>query len=301
MSPARPLVTIGMPVRNGGRTLARALDSLTAQTYGQIEILISNNASTDDTGAVADAYAAHDSRVRPMHQASSLGIVENFMAALDAARGEYFMWAADDDVWLPEFVEVLAAELDAHSDASVAMSAVDLVSVDGRPIQTIRFSGRYDPNTSSHLRLLQGATTLGKLNFYIYGLYRTAFLRRAMQTFADVPGLDRVFVCQLALATRFRYVDRVLHQRTVHERPTHARLPDERFNAMKRDPMSDVKVLVGLARSVSGSEVVPWTRKLLLPYALWRYARFLMILRAGAFAKRHLPAPLWTRLRNRTP
>ena len=294
--PDRPLVSIGVPVRNGERFIARALESHLCQTYHNIEILISNNASTDSTREIVNAYAARDVRVRVYNQAEALGAVANFMSVLDAAQGEYFMWAADDDSWLPEFVETLIVELQNHPDAGVAMSAVDLVKEDGQLIQTIRFCGRYNPNTSSYLHMLRGATSFEKLNYYIYGMYRTSLLKRATAKFADVPGSDRLFVCHLSLGVRFRYVDRVLHLRTMQQLPTHVRLPEERFNTMKREPWVDLRVLAALASSVSRSEIVPWWRKLYLPYALFRYARLLATIRAGIFAKRHLPAVLWSRL-----
>lgn len=294
-----PLVTIGIPVRNGERFLARALDSHLAQTYSNIEIVVSNNASSDRTAEILDTYAARDPRIRIFHQPQPLGIIENFMSALDGARGEYFMWAADDDQWLPEFVETLVAELQAHPEAGTAMSAVELVTEDDTHIRPIRFAGRYDPNTSSYLRMLRSATSFDKLNFYFYALYRTGHLRRAVTAIVDVPGVDRVFICQLSLGFRFRYVDRVLMRRTVHERPTHVRLPDERFNALKRDPLADLRVLRGLVWSLFRSPIIPWWRKLFLPYAFWRYTRLLMLLRTGAFAKRHLPRAWWYRLRER--
>ena len=296
----KPLVTIGVPVRNGERFLTRALDSHAAQTYPAIEIVVSDNESSDRTPDILADRARQDQRIRIIRQQSLIGIVENFMTVLSAARGEYFMWAADDDQWRPEFVEALVSELEAHPEAAAAMSAVDLVTEEGAPIQTIRFTGRYDPNTSSYARMLRSATTFQKLNFYLYGLYRTDVLRRAMRTFADVPGPDRLFVCQLALGVRLRQVDRVLHLRTIHRRPTHLRLPEERFNALKRDRWADLRVLRALAWSLSRSEIIPWQRKLLLPYAMWRYTRLLLLLRGGAFAKRHLPQSVWRRLRERT-
>lgn len=294
-----PLVTVGMPVRNGARFLPRALESLCAQTYPNVEILVSDNASTDGTAGILEAFAARHPRLQVRRRRETLGIADNFVSVLEDARGAYFMWAADDDVWMPGFVEALVAELEAHPDAGAAMSAVTLVTEDGEPLQTVRFSGRYDPNASGRLRMLRAATSFQKLNFYLYGLHRTALLREAMRSFVDVPGWDRLFVCQLVLGTRLRQVDRVLHHRTVHHRPTHERLPEERFNALKRDPWVDVTVIRALCASVLRSAIVPSRRKVLLPYVVWRYARLLLIVRAGAFAKRHLPGPLWKRLRAR--
>jgi glycosyltransferase involved in cell wall biosynthesis len=64
VSQGRPRVSIGVPVFNGERFLAETLDSLLNQTFSDLEVVISDNASTDQTEEICRAYAAHDARIR---------------------------------------------------------------------------------------------------------------------------------------------------------------------------------------------------------------------------------------------
>ena len=107
-----PSVSIGMPVYNGETYIREALDSLLQQTFTDFELIISDNASTDGTGVICKEYAFGDSRIRYIRQATNLGAVGNFEFVLNEARGEYFMWAAHDDLqgslnYLEELVGVI--------------------------------------------------------------------------------------------------------------------------------------------------------------------------------------------------
>ncbi len=112
-----PLVSIGVPVYNGEKSLARTLDCLLGQTYKNIELILSDNASTDATAQICQKYCAQDSRIRYVRQEKNLGLHGNWTYVADQARGEFFMWAAADDYWEPEFVEVLAKKLLEEPDA----------------------------------------------------------------------------------------------------------------------------------------------------------------------------------------
>src|SRR2546425_9420098 len=95
---AAPQVSVGLPVYNGERYLAEALDSLLTQSYEDFELIICDNASTDRTGEIARSYAAKDKRVRYARNDKNLGAGGNFRRGFALASGEYFRWAASDDV-----------------------------------------------------------------------------------------------------------------------------------------------------------------------------------------------------------
>lgn len=102
----RPMVSIGMPVFNGEDTLRDALDSLLSQSYSDLELIISDNASTDATASICREYADSDYRVRYVRHPKNMGAAPNFKFVLDEARGDFFMWAASDDIRSKDFVEV---------------------------------------------------------------------------------------------------------------------------------------------------------------------------------------------------
>src|SRR5581483_12411158 len=104
-----PLVSIGLPVYNG-KHLREALNSLQSQTYKNIEIIISDNASTDSTAKICRTYL-RDSRIKYIRQKANIGAAKNFNFVLSKAKGEYFMWAAGDDVWNENYIKLLMGNL----------------------------------------------------------------------------------------------------------------------------------------------------------------------------------------------
>ncbi|MCX5766081.1 MAG: glycosyltransferase family A protein [Gemmatimonadetes bacterium] len=113
---AVPVVSVGMPVFNGGDALHRAIDSILSQTFTDFELIISDNHSTDGTADVCAEYAARDRRVRYIRQARNIGAVANFEFVRTQARGRYFMWASADDVRSSEFLSENVVFLDMNRD-----------------------------------------------------------------------------------------------------------------------------------------------------------------------------------------
>lgn len=97
-------VTIGMPVYNGADYICDALDSLLAQSFTDFEIIISDNASTDDTEKICRKYVEKDSRIKYLRQETNIGAQPNFEFVLAASSGIYFMWAAHDDIWSKNYL-----------------------------------------------------------------------------------------------------------------------------------------------------------------------------------------------------
>src|SRR2546426_4767904 len=90
-----PLVSIGIPTYNRSSSLVRAVESALAQDYDNLEIVISDNASTDETANLSVEFCKKDMRIRYIRQSKNLGITENFRRALGASHGAYSMWPSD--------------------------------------------------------------------------------------------------------------------------------------------------------------------------------------------------------------
>lgn len=101
-----PRVSIGLPVFNGERHLKNTLDALLKQTFTDFELIISDNASSDETKEICEKYAKKESRIQYIRQSENIGATKNFKFVLDRAVGEYFMWAAADDIRSPDFIEL---------------------------------------------------------------------------------------------------------------------------------------------------------------------------------------------------
>lgn len=128
---APPRVSIGMPVYNGENYIEPAIDSILAQTFRDFELIICDNASTDRTEEICRAYAARDSRVRYYRNEQNIGANPNHNRTVELARGEYFKWAAHDDLCAPEFLERCVAVLDQHPEVVLCHSLVQIIGPDG--------------------------------------------------------------------------------------------------------------------------------------------------------------------------
>lgn len=122
MPTAGPLVSVGVPVYNGSLEIARALDSVLAQTYANLEIVVSDNASTDDTLLICRDRAATDRRIVVHSATMNHGATWNFNEVARRSTGEYFMWLAHDDLLEPEFVARALARLEADTRAAICHS-----------------------------------------------------------------------------------------------------------------------------------------------------------------------------------
>lgn len=126
----RPLVSIGVPTYNRPDSLRKVLSSLLNQTYEPIEIIISDNAS-DDQGVkkVVDEFQKSDLKglIRYYRQPENRGAAFNFKFVLDQAKGEYFMWNADDDFRSPDFIELNTSFLEENPRYAASTSPNALV------------------------------------------------------------------------------------------------------------------------------------------------------------------------------
>jgi glycosyltransferase involved in cell wall biosynthesis len=178
-------VSIGLPTYNRPELLRQAVASLQAQTHHDLDILISDNASTDPRSMeTIKELAASDPRIRYVRRLQNDGPGANFKSVLDAANTPFFMWASDDDIWDKHFVERCLALLDRHPEAQMAFGSVDNINLDGTVVRTLSGFSRFtssDDRRSDARRFIAEPEILGKANL-VYGLYR----RPAIKAVADI-------------------------------------------------------------------------------------------------------------------
>jgi glycosyltransferase involved in cell wall biosynthesis len=169
------LVTVALPVYNGEQHLEAALGAIRNQTYANLDILISDNASTDRTREIAEAAAGADSRIRYTRHPTNIGAMANFHYGLSQKRGEYFMWAAHDDEKLPRYIEATVAALERHRTAAMACTWTVIVSRNGE-----RVHQPYSPAIASdRLGERLAAFIADPQCVAFYGLYRSSALDAA--------------------------------------------------------------------------------------------------------------------------
>lgn len=122
---ARPLVCVGIPTYDRPDGLKRTLDCIVGQTYENLEIIVSDNCSSNpEVQRVVRSFQKNDQRINYHIQPVNKGAAYNFQFVLQQATGEYFMWAADDDWWDTRFVEAAVAVLEADCNAVACWSDV---------------------------------------------------------------------------------------------------------------------------------------------------------------------------------
>ena len=126
---SRPLVSILVPSFNGAKFLREALDSLLQQSYENVEILLLDDASTDETATIAAEY---EGRITYVRQPKNLGIYDNVNVGIEMARGDLIATYHADDIYLPNIVEAQVAYLEAHPEVGAVFASDILVDADGR-------------------------------------------------------------------------------------------------------------------------------------------------------------------------
>lgn len=105
MSGAKPLISIGLPVYNGAKHIASAVDSVVNQTLEDLELVISDNASTDETQEICESIAERDPRIRYYRNSENLGAAANFNRVFQLSTAPFFKWLGHDDFLEPEAME----------------------------------------------------------------------------------------------------------------------------------------------------------------------------------------------------
>ena len=225
-----PRVSIGVPVYNGENYLGEALSSLLGQTFGDLEVIVSDNASTDGTETIVREVEEGDRRVRYHRQPSNLGAAGNYNFTLAQATGDFFMWAAHDDLRDPGFVEQAVQTMDQQPGASCVFSRSRRIAADGSPLQVmIRPDELMSPDPATRMRATIGCRHPGVI---IFGLIPTELLRRTSQH-PDFPGGDRVLAVELALAGPFIELPDVLFLNRDHPN-RYVRIKEQKDAGRKR-------------------------------------------------------------------
>ena len=207
-----PRLTVGLPTYNREGYLAGALDSILAQTFTDFELIISDNASTDGTEQIAREYARRDPRIRYVRHPRNRGSAFNHTYVIKQARGEYFKWAADDDLYAPDLFERCVQALDAHPEISLAHAWTTSIDETGAVLDKEPYV--LDTASSSPARRFRSLLyTDGGDD--IYGVMRTRILA-TMPDYGSYYHSDRTFVAEVAMHGAFHNHPDHLYLRREH-------------------------------------------------------------------------------------
>jgi glycosyltransferase involved in cell wall biosynthesis len=207
-----PPLTIGLPVYNGQNYLSESLDSLLAQTYPDFELIISDNASDDDTQEICRDYAARDSRIRYVRQQVNIGAAPNHNYVLRVARSRLFKWASHDDLFAPRLLERCVEALDDQPELILAHAYMGIVDERGKILKTYDYHlATNSPRASERFRSLM--FTDGGDDYY--GVIRTEVLHRIAPQNSYHNG-GRKLVAEMSLYGPFHQVPEIMFFRRQH-------------------------------------------------------------------------------------
>jgi glycosyltransferase involved in cell wall biosynthesis len=204
-----------MPVFNGEKYIKQAIDSILAQTYRDFELIISDNASSDRTQQICCAYAAEDCRVRYYRNEKNLGAPKNFNRAFELSSGEYFKWAAYDDVLAPEFLQKCVNILDKDPSIVLCHSRTGVIDENGILI------GNCDHRTLKRISSWKAHERFGDLIsirnscWAVFGVVRASSFRKT-PLHGSYIGADRNLLAEIGLMGRIYEIPEHLFFRRDH-------------------------------------------------------------------------------------
>jgi glycosyltransferase involved in cell wall biosynthesis len=208
----QPKLSIGLPVYNGEKFLAAALDSLLSQTFQDFELIISDNASTDGTQGICKEYQQKDQRIQYHRNQTNIGCARNFDHVFNLSCGEYFKWASYDDWHDPSFLMKCIEVLDNDSSVVLCHSQTNFIDENGQFIGD--YNIRLNTNSSKpHQRFHE--LLVRHFCYQCYGVIRRSAIL-ATPSMGGYGAADAIFLLRLALTGQFYEIPEPLFQARNH-------------------------------------------------------------------------------------
>lgn len=202
---AVPQLSIALPVYNGAAFLFACIDSILRQSFGDFELLILDNASTDNSLEICRSF--RDARIRIYTGDHNRGAAWNFNRGFSLARGRYFKWAACDDVLEPDFLRACVDALEADRGAVLAYTYVMVLDKWGRRLGPYLKRARGgEPSPARRFREMAYRTHACHM---IFGVLRREVLARTT-LIGSYFSSDRILLAHLAMLGRFIEIPRAL-------------------------------------------------------------------------------------------
>ncbi len=224
-----PLISVGVPVYQGEQFLDETLYALRKQDYPNLEIVISDNASTDRTSEIIAHHESDDERVRSIHQDTNIGAAENYNEVFRASSGVFFAWNAHDDLTTSDFFRLGCEALDSDPIAVVAIARPFRVDIDGEKLEEFDISEDLY-SVEPHVRFRAAARSAPAS--LIFGIYRREQLE-STGLHGHFAGSDRNLVAEAMLYGRVTHAgNSEFHLREHQHRSvrSHGRSGDNRLS-----------------------------------------------------------------------
>jgi glycosyltransferase involved in cell wall biosynthesis len=239
------LVTIGLPVYNGENFLESTLESILSQTHTNLEVIISDNASTDNTGEICRKYVEKDKRISYYKNHENVGAAKNYNIVAELANGKYFKWAAHDDMFAPEFIEKCLAVLEKSDDIVLCYSEMVFIDSEGNELERISNELFFESDSPSqrYSEFLKKFRHTTKYCDPIFGLINTKQLKKT-KLIGNYPTSDMNLLAELLLLGKFYELDECLFFRRKHDQMSTKAHASNMKRAVWFDPTNQNKILL---------------------------------------------------------
>jgi glycosyltransferase involved in cell wall biosynthesis len=226
-------VSIAVPAYNCEKYISQSLDSLLGQSYGDFELVISDNASSDGTEEICRRYVAMDQRVRYIRRTENIGGPGNFRYVFAQCSGQYHKWSTADDFWHPQFLEEAVAVLDGQPDVVLCYPKTRLIDATGTPLSD--YEDRLDlADDSPRARFRDLYELIGLCNAHLGLIRREAMLQTRLIAAHKASDVD--FLGELALLGKFKLLPAVRFYRRFHQDSSSWARDDKEHQQLYYDP-----------------------------------------------------------------
>ena len=204
----KPLISIGMPVKNGfkinskqGINLEKSLNSILNQSYSNLEIVISNDCSDDQTGIFLEKISKLDKRIKLFNQKDTLGLGPNFSFVLKKSSGEYFKWNAQDDLISEDYIENNLNYLQNNPDYICSSSKFFYEGKTNNPLE-YNLDGSLFERIKNFFKIRHNAHNL------THSLIKKEFMIKAIDFSNDFWAIDWIFGLNLLIMGKFKTIEK---------------------------------------------------------------------------------------------
>lgn len=215
-------VSVGIPTRNRPEGLNKTINDIRSQTHTNLEIIVSDNNSSDaKVSEIIHYHMRHDSRLKFISQENNIGAGNNFLHVYGESTGEYFMWAADDDRWSPEYIEVMLRLLEDNRLAGLAFCNTEVIESDGTIDNSYGnfyetfITYKLQDSLDRVVKYLLQPPQKGKANL-IYGLFRKKSLdsiNLSKRFRSKAWGSDMLLIADILSGNEFMLSDKTLYRK----------------------------------------------------------------------------------------
>lgn len=210
-----PRLVMGLPVYNGENYLRQTLDSILNQTYRDFKLIISDNASTDNTAAICQEYAQKDNRIIYYRQAKNLGAAPNYNFVFQSGDAPYYKWVAHDDLLKPDYLCQCIEMLEQDSSLAIVHCPIEQIDANSHSLGVMREACDFRLNGDTPQDRLRKALWTYR-NWDVFGVIRSEYMAKT-HLHGDYLDADRIFLAEILLQGNMGYLSEPLFCLRVHQ------------------------------------------------------------------------------------